>query len=105
MLLTILLTVLLSPFAQEVQVPDDFLITLERTWLHCGGQCPAYTVSIDAQGNVRYDGKMYVRVVGTASERIPASRDLALAASLDQLGIVTLRDRHTELRNPDGTSS
>jgi len=105
MLLTILLTVLLSPFAQEVQVPDDFLITLERTWLHCGGQCPAYTVSIDAQGNVRYDGKMYVRVVGTASDRIPASRVRALAASIDQIGFFTLRDRYTEFRNPDGTRS
>jgi hypothetical protein len=86
-------------------LPDDFLIALERISLHCGGACPAYTVSIDAQSNVRYDGKMYVRVVGPATDRIPDSRVRALAASLDQIGFFKLRDRYTEFRNPDGTAS
>ena len=61
-----ILAIATSALAQDL--PEDFLITLERTWLHCGGECPAYTVSIDAQGSVTYDGKMYVRVVGPATD-------------------------------------
>ena len=98
-----ILAIAASVPAQDV--PEDFLITLKRTWLHCGGECPAYVVSIDAEGSVRYDGDMYVRVIGPAGDRIPAARVRALAAAVDQIGFFKLNNRYTEFRNPDGTTS
>jgi Domain of unknown function (DUF6438) len=50
-------------------VPDDFVIGLERT--SCFGECPVYSVTIDAKGNVTYDGKKLVRVEGHQNDRIP----------------------------------
>jgi hypothetical protein len=39
-------------------VPDDFVIKLERT--SCFGECPVYSVNIDARGNVTYEGTKFV---------------------------------------------
>jgi len=39
-------------------ISDDFVIMLVRST--CFGECPAYAVSIDAKGNVTYEGKKFV---------------------------------------------
>jgi hypothetical protein len=92
-------------FALAQDVPDDFVITLERTIQSCDAECPAYVVTVDAQGNVTYDGKMYVRVLGPAIDRISVSRVRALAASVERIGFFKLNDRYAEIRNPDGSTS
>jgi hypothetical protein len=48
---------------------SDYL-ELERTT--CFGSCPAYTVRIQADGQVTWKGVNYVKVVGNASARVPA---------------------------------
>ena len=58
--------------------PSDVVIRLERT--ACFGECPVYSVAIDGDGNVVYEGAKFVRVVGRQTDRIPASR---VAAILD----------------------
>jgi hypothetical protein len=50
---SVAVTVVLAtiPAGSDAQgVPEDFLITLERTSYF--GECPVYAVSIDARGNV-----------------------------------------------------
>jgi hypothetical protein len=44
-------------------------ITLRRTV--CYGFCPDYTVSISGDGQVRYEGRAFVNVVGQRTASIP----------------------------------
>jgi len=73
-------------------VPEDVVITLERTI--CFGECPVYTVSIDANGNVAYEGKQFVRVEGRQTDRIPISQVAALLETADRIGFFKLRDHY-----------
>ena len=72
-------------------IPDDFIVPLGRTT--CFGECPAYSVSIDAKGNVRYEGRKFVRVEGIQTDRIPMARVAALAAQIDRILFFELEDR------------
>jgi hypothetical protein len=67
-----------------------FVIKLERT--SCFGECPVYSVSIDARGNVAYEGTKFVRVEGRERDRIPTSRVAALLATAERIGFFDLRD-------------
>lgn len=78
--------------AQNASVPSDTRITLERT--RCFGECPAYSVSVDASGNVTYVGKDLVRVVGEARARIDVSRVSELLDRARQIGFFDLRDEY-----------
>ena len=102
----IAVAVVLTTTSSEVKaqgVSDEFVITLERT--SCFGECPVYTVSIDAGGNVVYEGKKFVRVEGRQTDRIPASRAARLLATAERIGFFELRDRYRTIRNPDGTET
>ena len=91
-----------APTAAQ-DVPDDFVIKLERT--SCFGECPVYSVSIDAIGNVTYEGKKFVRVEGRHTDRIQVSRVAALLATAERIGFFDLRDQYRTIRNPDGTET
>jgi hypothetical protein len=82
-------------------VPDDFFITLGRTT--CFGECPAYSVSIDAKGNVTYEGRKFVRVEGIQHDRIPVARVAALAEQIDRIGFFELEDWYQTIQAPDGS--
>jgi hypothetical protein len=64
-----------------------------------------YTVSIDAKGNVTYEGSKFVRVEGRQTDRIQVSRVAALADSVERIGFFGLRARYRTIRNPDGTET
>lgn len=85
------------------EVPEDFVVTLERT--SCFGECPVYRVSIDARGNVTYEGTKFVRVEGRRTDRLPKSRVAALLATVERIGFFDLRDSYRIIRNPDGTAT
>ena len=78
--------------AQTETIPADFLIKLERT--ACFGTCPVYSVTIDAQGNVVYEGTSSVSVEGRQTDRIPASAVNALLATAERIGFYDLRDSY-----------
>ncbi len=50
------------------QVPSDFVLTLQRS--ECYGECPVYTVTVDAAGNVEYQGTKFVAVIGPARWKV-----------------------------------
>jgi hypothetical protein len=87
--------------ASAQAIPDDFRITLDRR--ACFGECPVYTVSIDAPGTVIYEGDRFVRVVGRQTDRIPPARVAELVAAAERIGFFELRDQYLTIRNPDGT--
>lgn len=73
-------------------VPDDFVITLQRT--ACFGTCPSYKVSVDSAGRVTYDGSEFVRVKGRQDTRVPLSGVAALVATVDRIGFFELDDSY-----------
>ena len=82
-------------------VPDDFVIKLERT--ECYGECPVYSVSIDARGNVTYEGTKFVWVLRRQTDRIQVSRVATLLATAERIGFFDLHDNYNTISNPDGT--
>ena len=89
--------------AQTAAAPGAVIVRLERT--SCFGECPVYSVTIDAQGNVVYEGAQFVRVQGRQTDRIPAARVAAILAAAERIGFFDLRDQYRSIRNPDGTTS
>lgn len=78
--------------ANQEPMPADLLITLERT--ACYGECPVYHVTIDARGNVIFEGRNFVRVQGRHTEMIPASSVASLLAIANRIGFFDLRDSY-----------
>jgi hypothetical protein len=68
-------------------------ITLERS--ACFGACPVYTLTIDADGSVTFDGREHVRVKGHRTWRIPADAVSALAREMEQAGFFDMKNRYT----------
>ena len=73
----------------------DAMIRLERT--SCYGPCPVYTVTVDAQGVVTYDGEKFVRVIGRRTARISRSAMARLLASAERIRFFELQDSYTAL--------
>ena len=91
----IVLTPLATSRAAPQTIPEDFVIKLERT--ACYGRCPVYVVSIDARGNVTYDGTGFVKVTGRQTDRVPASRVAALVDTVDRIRFFDLDDKYRQL--------
>lgn len=70
-------------------------ITLERT--ACFGSCPVYTVTIDGDGAVTYDGRQFVRVSGRKTARITRDTVRALAAEFARIDFFALKDEYTAM--------
>ena len=70
----------------------DIEITLERTL--CYGNCPVYSVTIDGEGNVVYEGKKFVRVEGVRMYTIPQEDVKELVAMFYGIGYFSLNDRY-----------
>ena len=87
--------------AQTPAATDDVVIKLERTT--CFGPCQVYSVTIDATGNVTYEGVKFVRVEGRQNARISPSRVAALLETAERIGFFGLQDQYRTIRNPDGT--
>jgi hypothetical protein len=49
--------------------PDDIHIRLERT--PCQGKCPTYTIDIDGNGRVAYEGIQWVSTLGKHTWQVP----------------------------------
>jgi hypothetical protein len=67
---------------------EPYVVKLERS--ACYGVCPVYTVEIDRDGSVRYDGARYVRERGKHASNIPAADADALAARFTKIGFFHL---------------
>lgn len=69
--------------AAPVEPPSAFEITLERTT--CFGGCPAYRVTIDGDGRVRWSGIEHVHDRGDRRATVPRKRVAQLRRALDEL--------------------
>jgi hypothetical protein len=84
--------------AQHVVFPaikdwHSLRITLKRTL--CFGTCPAYSVTIDGDGNVTFDGQTYVDSKGRHSGKIAPEQVRALFAAFQKADFFSLFDNYS----------
>lgn len=79
------------PSSPVSAAPDPtFQVTLQRTV--CFGTCPAYNVTISADGKVSYDGARFVAVTGHRDGMADPAKLAALIALIDSSGFMDLKD-------------
>jgi hypothetical protein len=76
------------------QIPQDTLITLERTV--CYGMCPSYKLTISADGTVVFEGRRFVKKVGTAQSTISQEQLRELIDRFDKMNYFALRNRYQD---------
>jgi hypothetical protein len=86
---------------QAQGVPPDTVIRLQRT--ECLGECPIYTVTIDARGTVTYEGEKFVRVIGRRTVHVDPSAVATLLKRAEQIRFFDLRDVYRVIQNADGS--
>ncbi len=67
-------------------------ITLERT--RCFGFCPDYSVTINGEGQVTYEGRAFVGVTGRQTAQADLAATALLFARADAAGFANLRDEY-----------
>jgi hypothetical protein len=67
-------------------------ISLERT--PCFGTCPVYTISVSPSGQVTFQGRAHVRLLGTATGRITPRRVDSLLIELEKAGYFRFASRY-----------
>ena len=76
--------------------PDlsDLEIYMEKT--ACEGPCPVYSVSVQGDGTVRYNGKTCVNVIGEQSDQISQTEVQELVEAFSQNDFFSLEDAYVE---------
>ena len=79
------------------QLPADTIIRLERS--NCFYICPAYVVTISADGLVTFEGKANVRVLGKAQTQIAVERVRELVTAFLKIKYFSLKDNYNRARD------
>jgi len=77
-------------------------ITLERT--ACHGFCPVYTVTIQGDGTVVYEGHDFVKTKGTVEITMPKEKIKQLLEEFESIDYFNLNDKYTERTITDAPS-
>jgi hypothetical protein len=80
--------------ARAQTIPPDTLITLERT--ACYGTCPIYKITISAGGTVVFEGRRFVKKVGTVKSAVSQEQLRELLAAFEKINYFELRDRYEQ---------
>ncbi|HEV2401787.1 MAG TPA: DUF6438 domain-containing protein [Candidatus Sulfotelmatobacter sp.] len=86
------LTASLVSFARNSPTEDNLVLTLERT--ACFGSCPVYKLTIRGDGSVTYEGKKYVRVIGTRAGIVDTEKLAELVRAFSEAHYLALEDRY-----------
>jgi len=81
-----------TPSPEPQDIPPDTIITLERTI--CFGTCPAYKLTISADGAVVFTGEDYVREKGTVHGNISKDQLKQLISEFTKSQYFSLRDSY-----------
>jgi hypothetical protein len=84
-----------SPATTPIEeIPGDLVIILERGV--CYGTCPAYKVTITADGSVEFEGRYYVKKKGIIRTTISREQLKLLVAEIERAKYFTLQDRYVD---------
>jgi hypothetical protein len=82
-----------KPSLPQETIPSDTLIILERTV--CFGTCPAYRLTISADGKVVFEGKEFVRVKGIAEDKVSQIQLRQLISEIEKADYFSLKDQYS----------
>jgi hypothetical protein len=77
---------------EQELIPDDTLITLERSI--CFGSCPDYKLTVAADGTVTFEGRQFVKTKGVAKGTISRKDLRNLIAAFDAAAYFSLHDKY-----------
>ena len=77
---------------------DDLAITLVRN--ACYGTCPVYELTIDADGNVTFDGRKHTKTLGKAAGKISGNEIDRLITEFNAVGFLELNDNYDQNNCP-----
>ena len=99
----LLLTISVASVASDDLAKKDLAITLERTT--CFGTCPAYKITIKANGAVEFVGDRFVRLTGTQHSTIDSEKLDQLVQAFLEIGYFNLQNTYRVIKHPDGTET
>lgn len=70
----------------------DLMISMERG--PCFGTCPVYNLTIDADGNVAYEGRLFVAVEGIRNAKISFEKIQELVMAIEIANFFDLEDQY-----------
>jgi hypothetical protein len=84
-----------SPTAASIEeIPKDLIIVLERGV--CFGTCPAYKLTITANGSVEFEGRHFVKKKGVVRATISREQLKHLVTEFEKARYFTLQDRYVD---------
>ncbi len=83
-----------APVETPAETPAMSNVEIRLTRGVCFGFCPDYTVTINGEGQVRYEGRRFVNVVGERTAAIPREDVARLVARFDEIGFDRLGDAY-----------
>ncbi|MFN8484799.1 MAG: DUF6438 domain-containing protein [Anaerolineae bacterium] len=92
-----------SPAGTPVGDLDHVIITLERG--PCFGACPTYKVTLQGTGEVTWEGKRFVKVVGPASGQVSPEAVRGLLGEMLAAGYFEMNDKYTKANATDMPSA
>lgn len=92
---------ILGLFLASASAADVSGLTVSMTRTPCFGLCPSYTVTINGDGKVAFEGRDHTAVKGPAEGVISAKNLRALAAAIEKASFFELKDEYSEMRITD----
>ncbi len=78
---------------EQIEIPSDFQVTLVRQG--CFGTCPIYTLTVNADGSVDYNGSRFVMVEGEQSSKISLKNVKKLIKKINEINYFSLNNEYT----------
>ena len=82
-----------NAFPADGRIPEDTAVTLQRSV--CYGECPAYMLTVKADGTVNFVGRQFTETVGEAEGRIGEEQMRELVQAFESADFFALDDHYT----------
>ena len=80
-------------FPADDSIPEDLIIRLQRT--PCYGECPAYLMTVKADGKVSFFGQNHVEKMGQTEDKIGVDKIKQLIEEFKKADFFNLEDNYT----------
>lgn len=77
-----------------VEIPEDFQVIFSRGG--CRGRCPVYTLFVNAEGTVNYQGEGFVDNIGKFEKKIPQAKVQELMKAFEDAKYFEMADSYDE---------
>ena len=86
-------------------IPSDSVIEISLQRTPCFGSCPAYSISVDGDGNIHYFGEYFVPVLGDQFSRISSETVQQLLRAFERVDFFSLETTYINTNATDMPSA